>query len=58
MINDINVLVSVINTKLRDTDEDFEDICFDLEKKPEEVLLALSEAGYCFDSESRRIKQK
>lgn len=49
MINDPNMLLSVINTKLRDTYSSLEELCEDLNYDIYEVENALKTIGYFYD---------
>ena len=49
MIKDPNLLLSVINTKLRDFYKSLDDLCEDLDYDKEEVETILNENGYYYD---------
>jgi len=49
MINDANILLSVINTKLRDTYSSLEELCDDLNYDIYEVEDILKTIGYIYD---------
>ena len=49
MITDPNILLSVINTKLRDFYSSLEDLCDDLDYDMDMVNSILGSIGYCYD---------
>ena len=50
------MLLSVINTRLRDAYPSFSALCEALEVDPEEITDKLSEAGYHYDKEINQFK--
>ncbi len=58
MIKDPNILLSVINTKLRDFYSSLEDLCDDLDYSKEEVENILNNNGYFYDSSLNQFTQK
>ena len=59
MIKDPNILLSVINTKLRDYYDSFEELCDkeDYSKdEAEEIINILKNNGYIYDSKSNQFK--
>ncbi len=50
MIKDPNILLSVINTKLRDFYDNLEELCDDLDYDIEEVNSILNNNGYYYDN--------
>lgn len=52
------MLISLINTKLRDTTDSLEDICYDLDVDLEKLEVELEQNDYYFSTDSRQIKQK
>ena len=51
MIKDANILLSVINTKLRDFYSNLDDLCEDLDYDKNEVTTILENAGYSYNIE-------
>ena len=49
MIKDPNILLSIINTKLRDFYKSLDDLCLDLDYDKEEVETILNNNGYYYD---------
>lgn len=54
--NDPAILLSFINTKLRDTYSSLEALCDDMEVSEEDIKNKLSVLGYEYDSEKNRFK--
>lgn len=57
MIKDPNILLSVINTKLRDNYASLEDLCDDLDYSEDEIKEILSAAGYHYDRDLNQFKK-
>ena len=54
-----NILLSVINTKLRDMYSSLDDLCEDLDESKDEILEALSKIGYEYNAKLNQfIKSK
>lgn len=51
------ILLSVVNTKLRDTFSSLEDLCYDEDLPVEELTARLAEIGYCYDGEENAFKR-
>ena len=49
------ILLSVINTKLRDFYHDLDSLCDDLEADKAEIISALSKIGYKYSSERNQF---
>lgn len=47
--SDPNILLSLINTKLRDDFSSLDDLCDSLDVDKEELLTKLKSAGYSYD---------
>lgn len=52
------MMISIINTKLRDTSDSFEDICYDLDIDLETLEKELDKNNYYYDFANKQIKQK
>lgn len=55
---DINMLVSYLNTKLRDDDMSLEQILEVNDASFDEIMLSLDKNGYIFDEKNNQIKIK
>lgn len=49
------ILLSYINTKLRDNDHDLDELCNELCVEKEEILKKLESIGYTYDQEKNRF---
>lgn len=58
MIQDPILLLSIINTKLRDFYDSLEDLCSDLDYDIDLVISILQSAGYIYDKEINQFKEK
>ncbi len=58
MVNDPNILLSVVNTKLRDYYSNLDDLCEDLSYDKDEVINLLSSINYAYDSNSNQFVSK
>ncbi|MBR6071351.1 MAG: DUF4250 domain-containing protein [Acholeplasmatales bacterium] len=58
MINNPVILLSIINTKLRDFYNNLDDLCDDLDYEKEEVINILSSIGYYYNIEENQFKEK
>ena len=56
--NDVHMLVSFLNTKLRDDDMTLSQVLEVYECKETEVMQRLQQNGYFYNKEIRQIKQK
>ncbi len=52
---DPNILLSVVNTKLRDRYADLDALCDDLDEDREEIIRTLGEAGYVYSPEGNQF---
>jgi len=50
------MLMSFLNTKLRDEYESLESLCGDLEISVEEIEQTLKEAGFTYDKERNQVR--
>ena len=53
---DINILVSFLNLKLRDKYPSLCELCDDLDEDEAELLTRLDRAGFRYDPDTNRIK--
>lgn len=44
------LLLSIVNTKLRDEAENLQDLCRTYDKKPEDIASRLEAVGYSYDN--------
>ena len=58
MIKDPNILLSMINTKLRDFYSSLEDLCEDLDYDIEEINEVLNSIGYYYNSDKNQFEAK
>lgn len=58
MVNDPNILLSIINTKLRDYYSNLDDLCEDLSYDKDDVINLLSSINYVYDSNSNQFVLK
>ena len=58
MIKDPNILLSVINTKLRDQYSSLDELCDDLDYSKEEIVEILSNNGFFYDPNKNQFIQK
>ena len=52
---DLHILLSVINTKLRDNYDNLDDLCEDLDYDKEDIIKKLSSIGYCYNKDQNRF---
>ena len=50
------ILLSVVNTRLRDEYESLDALCEDLEEDPEELTRKLEAAGFHYDAAANRFR--
>jgi len=53
---DPNMLLSIINMKLRDFYSDLDALCDDLDEDKTEIMDILSGAGFTYDSDTNQFK--
>ena len=51
MIKDPNILLSVVNTKLRDFYDSLDSLCDDLDYDKEEIIRILKSIGYIYNKD-------
>ena len=56
MIKDPNILLSIINTKLRDEYSSIDDLCESLDYRKEEIDEILNSNGYYYSKELNQYK--
>ena len=55
---DPNILVSMINMKLRDFYSNFDELCQDLDESKDEIIDVLARAGYIYDKEINQFRER
>ena len=53
---DPNILLSYVNTKLRDEYDSLDALCDDLDAAPGELTEKLSAVGYAYDADANQFK--
>lgn len=53
---DPNILLSIMNTKLRDQYNSLDILCYDLELTKQEILNILKDIGYQYNEEKNQFK--
>lgn len=53
---DVNILLSIVNMKLRDKYEDLDDLCFDFDIGREELEEKLAKEGFVYDEKSKSFR--
>lgn len=53
-----NILLSVINTKLRDMYSSLDDLCDDLDESKDEIVETLSKIGYEYNAKLNQFIKK
>ena len=54
--NDPMILLSVVNTKLRDEYDSLDSLCEDLDEDREELEKKLAAAGFCYDEKTNQFR--
>ena len=54
--NDPMILLSVVNTKLRDEYDSLDQLCEDLDADREELEKKLAAAGFCYDKNVNQFR--
>lgn len=52
------LLLSIVNTKLRDFYSNFDELCQDLDESKDEIIDILSSAGYIYDKEINQFRER
>lgn len=55
---DPNLLLSILNMKLRDFYSSLDALCDDMEENKEEIEALMDKAGYCYQSETNSFIRK
>ena len=58
MVNDPNLLLSIINTKLRDFYKNLDDLCEDLDYDKDEIIEILKTINYYYDLKENKFISK
>ena len=53
---DPNILLSIMNTKLRDYYASLDMLCYDLEIEKEDILIKLNSIGYTYNKKENQFK--
>lgn len=53
---DPNILLSIMNTKLRDYYASLDMLCYDLEIEKEDILIKLNSIGYIYNKKENQFK--
>ena len=52
------ILLSIVNTKLRDFYSSLDELCQDLDESKDEIIDILASSGYIYDKELNQFHQK
>ncbi len=52
------LLLSIVNTKLRDFYSNLDELCQDLDESKDEIIDILASAGYIYDKEINQFREK
>lgn len=52
------LLLSIVNTKLRDFYSNFDELCQDLDEPKDEIIDILARAGYIYDKEINQFRER
>ena len=52
------LLLSIVNTKLRDFYSNLDELCQDLDESKDEIIDILARAGYIYDKEINQFREK
>jgi len=52
------LLLSIVNTKLRDFYSNLDELCQDLDESKEEIIDILASSGYIYDKEINQFREK
>lgn len=52
------LLLSIVNTKLRDFYSSLDELCQDLDESKDEIIDILASSGYIYDKELNQFREK
>ena len=52
------LLLSIVNTKLRDFYSNFDELCQDLDESKDEIIDLLARAGYIYDKQINQFRER
>ena len=52
------LLLSIVNTKLRDFYSNLDELCQDLDESKDEIIDILAHAGYIYDKDINQFREK
>ena len=52
------LLLSIVNTKLRDFYSSLDELCQDLDESKDEIIDILANSGYIYDKEINQFREK
>ncbi len=52
------LLLSIVNTKLRDFYSNLDELCQDLDESKDEIIDILANAGYIYDKEINQFRER
>lgn len=52
------LLLSIVNTKLRDFYSNLDELCQDLDESKDEIIDILANSGYIYDKEINQFREK
>jgi hypothetical protein len=52
------LLLSIVNTKLRDFYSSLDELCQDLDESKDEIIDILASSGYIYDKEINQFREK
>ena len=52
------LLLSIVNTKLRDFYSNLDELCEDLDESKDEIIDILANSGYIYDKEINQFREK
>ena len=56
--NNPTILLSVVNTKLRDFYSSLDELCLDLDESKEDIISKLESIGYYYSKEDNQFKER
>ncbi len=58
LLNNSTILLSVVNTKLRDFYSSLDELCLDLDESKEDIISKLESIGYYYSKEDNQFKER